>query len=278
MNSRCYIFTPLFISLFLFAEGPIVFIDLPALLGNRLWGFCVAKIIAYELGFDLYCKPIYGFPNTYCYQPNYPHNGYRWERHGNGYDINIQGIINNKAPRNIMVLGYLQRYRYLEHYTDLIKNDWLKIDPALKHKVDEDDIVAHVRIHAPSDAPAMNFEYYKTALEMAQYKQLYICTNEPKHPYIKNFEPYNPIIVSVRDLDPYSLWASSWDETTKLNIDDFAFIASFNKIIISYSTYSWWAGFLSDAAEVYAPYNEKWPTECGKVNEQRYIYIDTDVR
>jgi hypothetical protein len=123
----------------------------------------------------------------------------------------------------------------------------------------------------------MNFDYYEKALSMAHYKRLYICTNAPLHPYIKNFERYNPIVVTDRDLNSY-LGVVPLDETSKLNMDDFGFMASFNKIIIAYSTYSWWAAYLSQATEIYAPYKMGAPMECGKVNENRYIYIDTDVR
>jgi len=54
-------------------------------------------------------------------------------------------------------------------------------------------------------------------------------------------------------------------------------MASFNKIIISYSTYAWWAAYLSDATEIYAPYSKVGNTHYGKVNESRYTYIDTEI-
>lgn len=259
---------------FLEVGKPFVYMDLPALLGNRLWGFCVAKIIALELSFDLYCKPIYGFPNTYQYSSHYPHNNYPWQVHQHDQLIDIPAMVNNKALRNIKLIGYFQRYHYIEKYIDIIRNDWLKIDPVLLHTVDPDDIVVHVRIHV--DKSLMKFEYYEKALAMAQYKQIYICTNEPKHSFMKNFDKYNPIMVSTREFGSY-FPNISWDETTRLNTDEFAFMASFNKMIISYSTYAWWAALLSNATEIYAPdSNGPW-TEYGRVNEARYTYIDTDI-
>lgn len=258
----------------MFAGRPVVAIDLPALLGNRLWGFCVAKIIAQELNYDLYCKPIYGFPNTYAYHPNYPENQFGWESNTDDQIIDMQGIINNKTDRNIKLNGYFQRYSYIEKYADLIRNDWLKIDPALLHEVDPEDIVVHIRFHG-GQAP-VKFEYYEKALAMAQYKQIYICTDQPNHPFINNFAPYNPIMVSKKDFESY-FYNTSWDETTKMNVDDFGFIASFNKIIISYSTYSWWAAYLSNATEIYAPWSRTGNTHYGKVNEARYTYINTDI-
>jgi len=274
MNKQ-YVVLLLLLSQAAYATKPVVYIDLPALLGNRLWGFCVAKIIATELDYDLHCKSIWGFPNTYSYTPHIPGNAYSWEHHECHHDIDIAGITRNKTPRNISINGYFQKYQYIEPYADIIRKEWLKIDPAMLHAVDKDDIVVHVRFHV-GQAPT-NFEYYEKALAMTHYKQLYICTDEPFHPYLKQFEPYNPIIKSTQSFESY-FYSTSWDEVTRKNIGDFAFMASFNKIIISYSTYAWWAAFLSNATEIYAPWSPRTGnTHYGKVNEARYTYIETDV-
>lgn len=251
---------------------PVVLVDLPALLGNRLWAYSVAKIIATELDYDLHCKTIWGFPNTYACTLEVPQNSYPWERHGE--NINIENIVANKTARNIQITGYFQKYDYIKKYADIIRNDWLKIDPELLHDIDKDDIVVHIRFHV-GQAP-VKFEYYEKALSMAKYKQLYICTDEPFHPYLKQFERYTPIIKSTQSFESY-FYTTPWDEITKKNVGDFGFIASFNKIIISYSTYAWWAAFLSNATEIYAPYSRTGNTHYGKVDEARYTYIDTDI-
>jgi hypothetical protein len=67
----------------------------------------------------------------------------------------------------------------------------------------------------------------------------------------------------------------SWDEITALNMDDFLFMMSFDKIIIGVSTYSWWAAFLSEAKEIYAPYDYKF--RYLKVDEDRYHYIPISI-
>lgn len=276
MNKKALILSAL-LSIPIYAQKPFVFIDLQTFLGNQLWNFSVAKIIAQELGNDLYCRSIYGFPNTYQYHTNYPrHNRYPSE----SYDLhaNIKKIISNKNPRNILLNGFYQHYSYIEQYANVIKNDWLKMDPAMLSQVDKDDLVVHVRIEK-YDAPNMDktplpFEYYEKAIAMVDYKQLYICTNEPEHPFIKQFARYSPIIKSTRSFSAAFLKIPGAVHS-KMNTDDFMFIASFNKIIISYSTYSWWAAFLSNATEIYAPFNAigEGYTHYGKVNESRYTYI-----
>jgi hypothetical protein len=86
-----------------------------------------------------------------------------------------------------------------------------------------------------------------------------------KKSYLKYFDKYNPTIVSH---DEYS---------------DFEFIRSFDKIISSNSTFSWWAAFLSDASEIYLPpywesKNSKLSTigNVSKAISEHYEYVNID--
>ena len=65
-------------------------------------------------------------------------------------DIDIRKITNNHRPRNIKIIGYFQRYKYLKPYAEKIRKEWLKIDPAMKYVQDPNDIVIHVRANHPS--------------------------------------------------------------------------------------------------------------------------------
>lgn len=254
---------------------PVVEIAFQALLGNRLFQFCVGKVIAEELGFKLYCPQIWGFPNTYDYINNKPSVAYKTENILAMHDIDIKGIVSNSSPRNIRLEGYFQRYKYFEKYSEIIRNDWLKIDPELTCKQNPEDIVVHIR----SKPYYLPFEYYKKALDSTSYGRLFICIDEPNSPFLENFKPYNPIVKSGRSLCQLMDSDVSWDDISKINFDDFVFISSFNKIICSHSTFCWWAAFLSNAQEIYAPYDSDENFQVyGKVNETRYKYIDTIIR
>ena len=80
---------------------------------------------------------------------------------------------------------------------------------------------------------------------MGLSEDCYICTDDPKSPFLKKFEKYNVIIHKHKNAliqyDPES------------GLDDFKFIMSFNRIIIAQSTFSWWAAFLSKANEIFIP-------------------------
>lgn len=253
---------------------PVVDAELPGLLGNRFFGFCVGKIVADKLGFNLFCKSIKGFPYTYLFAQNVPSNIYKTETIETQHDIDIEKITSDHTLRNIRLRGYFQRYKYLKPYTQVIRKVWLQVDPSLTYTQDPQDIVIHVRANHPTCF--VPFEYYKKALESTTYKRMFICTDEPNHPFLANFKPYNPIMHSVRSLSTLMNAGMSWDAISELNLDEFLFIRSFNKIITSQSTFAWWAAFLSDAEEIYAPYsNNEFYQVYGKVEEERYHYIET---
>lgn len=258
---------------------PVIQVETPGLLGNKLFAYCFAKVIAEKMeGWKVYSTPIWGFPNTYSSAHNKPSSKYSKQTFKNvnikveSFDLN--SVISNKKPRNINIHGFFNSYDYMKPYADLIRKDWLKIEPDLLLPKNHDSIVIHVRAEYPKHY-YIPFEYYEKALSMASYDRVYICTDNPDHPFLKNFAPYDPIIVSTRNITKLLKDKISYAKITKLNMDDFFFIHSFDKIISGLSTYSWWAAFLSDAKEIYAPYNESFKRY--KVEEGRYHYIPTPV-
>lgn len=261
-------------------DGPVVDIHLPGMLGNRLFAFCIGNIIAEKLGFKCYCGPIKGFPYSYSCVDNKPSPSYKTQTidttHGQAiHDIDIEKVTSDRSPRNIKLIGYFQRYKYLRSYREKIRTKWLALDSSMAvAPQDPQDIVIHVRANHPS--VFVPFEYYEKALASTSYRRVFICTDEPKDPFLDKFKKYNPIIHSTRSLSQLMHSGVSWGDISSLNLDEFLFMCSFNKIITSHSTFAWWAAFLSDAQEIYAPYSsdERYQVY-GKVDEDRYHYIDT---
>ena len=73
--------------------------------------------------------------------------------------------------------------------------------------------------------------------------------------------------------------------TTHDPLKDFVFMMSFNKIIQSASSFSWWASFLSKAEAIYtpAPFFGHWSGEYPGVDltvddEARYVYLSCQER
>jgi hypothetical protein len=229
-------------------------------LGNQLFQYCMGRILAEGLGYELNAKPIEGFPNTQkpVKGKNY---SYYFRRHMYGHDVDLKSILADKSKRNIVLTGYFQNYSYYKPHKTVIKRHWLKTNNPFK-RTNKNDIVVHVRrtdcMHVGFGLP---FSYYEDALETASYRRVFICTDDPQSRFLQNFKKYRPII----------------RHSTALN--DFHFIMSFNKIIQSQSSYSWWASFLSKAKEIYTPVplSGYWSRENGeklKIDEERYVYIN----
>lgn len=263
------------------SSTPVVAPVFAGWLGNNLWQYCIAKILAEELRYKVFCPPIYGFPDTYSCQCNRPLSCYPTDHILAFQDISLAHVICNKSPRNIKLEGYFQKYEYLKPYKEKIRREWLEIDSQLLlPPQDPDDIVVHVRCGEnnskyPGSVP---FDYYKKALGRATYKRVVICTDEPDHPFIKNFAPYHPIIHSTRSITAF-IKSPLEAELNKVNFDDFVYMLSFNKMILSYSTYAWWIGFLTEAQEIYMPCPDHTSSyyDYGKIDEARYHYIPTCV-
>jgi len=87
------------------------------------------------------------------------------------------------------------------------------------------------------NAEIIHPDYYKRILDSESFEKVYIVVDEIKYDwekkYMSNFDFYDPIIVSNSPKE------------------DFNFLRSFNKIVTSISTYSYWAAFLSDAEKIY---------------------------
>lgn len=110
------------------------------------------------------------------------------------------------------------------------------------------------------------YSYFKIIIDNVKHNRLFITSDEPFHPFVNEFRDHNPIIVENED-----------------PIKTMAFVAKFNKIGISQSTFSWWAAFLSEAQEIYFPIPKNGPFSLKKelvtkdhyirVHEPRYKYV-----
>jgi hypothetical protein len=107
------------------------------------------------------------------------------------------------------------------------------------------------------------FEYFDIILRNIKMNRLFITSDSPQHPLLKPFDKYSPIYFFQSD-----------------PIKTFNFIRIFNRIVLSQSSYSWWAAFLSQAEEIYYPItqNGQWVVrpkndEDLRVDEDRYVYV-----
>ena len=242
-----------------------------AQLGNKLFQYCLGRIIAEKLGFKLKADPINGFPNT-----GKNIDGHNWSSYPTqileGQQVDLQAILEDRTKRKIILEGFFQRYEYYRDYKNIIRNDWLLTDINIPDQIDPNDVVIHVRRgDYLNHGYALPLSYYESALKKIKYNRVFIVTDEPSDPFLSRFKPYNAIIHKGSMLE------------------DFKFIMLFKKIILPESTFSWWAAFLSGAEEICSPvalygrWFAKQPGPYGRINlkvddENRYIHVECNER
>ena len=104
------------------------------------------------------------------------------------------------------------------------------------------------------------FSYFETLLTQINFDRLIICTDSFDDPFFENFKSYNPIYANYPIFQQFNL------------------IRSANKIVMTESTYCWWAAFLSEAQEIYFPLQGDWlnnkDVDLEVTDELRFINVN----
>jgi hypothetical protein len=236
-------------------------------LGNNLFQYAVGRIIAEHHGYALRCdRPVLP-PSSFLGRPVddgplvtmhdvaacFPHapltmaglefderverfelvDGDPWE----GHTIDLAQILANLAPRQVRLTGFFQRFDYIEPYRNRVRR-WLT--PAAiptPYVISPTDVLVNVR--RGFDYGMLNWtlsaSYYRKVLEgMRDVTRVYVCGTCIDDSVRRVLQPYNPVYF---DASP---------------MEHFAFMMRFKRIVLSNSTFAWWAAFLSDASEIHA--------------------------
>jgi hypothetical protein len=205
-------------------------------LGNRIFQYCLGRIIAERLGFCLKVEGLPQFPNTFELV-----NGRDGSTENTeilrGHRLDLPAILGDTTLRKIHLRGFFQRYEYFRDHKSDIK-EWLRQKQGNKHpQVLPGDLAISLR--RGSDYQwhkwCTPFSFFEQALQSASFKRLLVLTNAPKDPYLERFARYSPVLISGSQMD------------------DFQVLMSCEKLILSESTFGWWAAFLSEAKEIHFP-------------------------
>jgi hypothetical protein len=206
-----------------------------ARLGNNLFQYSLGRILAEELGFALEAQPIPGFSGTLE-----KISGKKYETPEEvltEYRIEFDRLRTDPTARKIVLNGWFQRYEYYRPFRRRIQ-DWLQPDVSLAATPADDDLVINVRrTDYVTLGWALPFSYYEEAIERAGAKKgrLWIVTDAPKDPFFQRFKAWRPRFVCGSALE------------------DLAFMMRARRLVVSQSTFCWWAAFLGNPEEVYAP-------------------------
>lgn len=250
-------------------------------LGNNMFQYSLGRILAESMGLRLNSQPIPEFFRTFE-----PVNPERIEQYEpivfndhvlkiNDEPVSVEDIVNLK-DKAVYLDGWFQRYEYYRPYKEKIR-EWLHIEDIDVGQT-ENDAIIHLRMgdciigDLAKDPYVMPHEYFNKALEIMDFENLFICSDPEtlNHPlfkkYMENFSEYCPTLLCGD------------------KIEDFRAIKSFDKIVMSQSTFSWWGAFLSSASQIFVPVPEpgphtnEWSLESKNVavfvdDEERYSYL-----
>ncbi len=217
-------------------------------LGNHLFQYALGRIMATELGYELEASPIKGFPGT-----SQPVSGARMD--GDpivlvGQSIDFQGLIRGTHMSPIVLDGYFQRYEYYRDYRTSVR-DWLRPSEETRSRVlsrlRPGDVVVHVRVGdvrkrcKPNAHRVTPFAFYRSVLKRLTWDRLFLVTGDPDDALPQRLaRRFGGTIVSgTRE-------------------EDFEMMRAAGRLVMSASTMTWWAAWLSDAREIYFPTTGQW--------------------
>lgn len=202
-------------------------------LGNKMFQYAFGRILAEQKGYSLRCDGIPEFPNTSDKIRGEIYHAPE-ERLISGY-FYLDQYIANPAKRKILIDGHFQNFRYFKPYRDRIKKWFARTSTSIDY---EDATVIHVRRgDYVSMGWALPFSYYRKAIEITWdgASPLYIATDDREDPFFRNFEEYAPKYV---DMGP---------------VDTILAMSQAKSVVMSRSSFSWWAAFLGDHETVVCP-------------------------
>lgn len=221
------------------------------LMGNQMFVYAFARILAEELNLKLECIPIEGFPKTKELVDGEIYNNPVIEFRKQGQQLSeFQKLIKEKSKCMIDVMGNLQHYSYYKDHKNKIK-DWFTLEETIQPYFipNKNDLVIHLRL---GDYMVNNWHlplsYIDNLVKSVPHDNIYVCAGNG---YPKDYtselkqrtEQYLDFIVKE-----YGVKISQGDK-----YQDMKMMFMSNKIAMSPSTYSWWGSWLSDAEEVYFP-------------------------
>ena len=224
-------------------------------LGNKL-NYFIHGIYLHECtGLKFIPEKINGFINSYQEL-----DGFIKEPFINASSINSNSNSIEDYFNNIMHNSYGLCIDFMFHKYDFFKKiginnikRYLKIENEnLYEKPDPEDLVVHIRLGDYNTAGIVTEKnLYLNCINKIKYSKCYIVTDDPNNSFLDEFKSIGCIIRKNNELE------------------DFIFLKNAKKIIISKSTFSWTAAYISDADEIYFPISDnKWPFYNNPIGDQ----------
>ena len=208
-------------------------------LGNQLCQYVSARLLADQLGFALGTQYTWNYTVSFT-EPD-PGSVFLNDPITIVETADIGNILEHQyTNRHYHLQGYWQNSNYYLPNRDKILS-WIIFPTTILQPVCQDDIVMHIRLTDYKEfgkgGTVLSQDYYRDCLDKEPYDFAYVITDDPSDPYLDFLNDYHNVVIRKNNTEK----------------DDFWYMNSFDRIIISNSTFSWWSAFLSNASKIYTP-------------------------
>jgi hypothetical protein len=211
-------------------------------LGNTLAQYCLGRIIAEGLGFNLRASPIPGFPDILPLErgvaqsigPSQPLEAHR---------IDLAAILADRTPRRVILNGYFQRYEYFQPATRAFAIGSRARSARKTGRTTSRSTFARATSgrRAPRRAESTANttrcrSFYDAILRSQRWGRVTVVTEDRSDPMVQKL-------------------AASFDAEVRSGsaFEDFNRLRSSANLILSVSSYAWLAGWLSSATRLFFP-------------------------
>jgi len=247
-----------------------VLVRLQGTCGNQLWQYAVARIYAEKYNHSLLVDAKHAlrddllhFPNATYQKDGWDHNGFHPESTANFLDGHLHEFKPISQKQDAYFFGYFQRFEYIKDHKEKIQ-EWFQVDKDLPLELTESDLVLSIRRgwngYPVDQCPSAAF--YQRIIEKENPSRIILCTDSFDDPYFDFLQKYSNVHLANYEM-----------------MTQFCLIKSAKKVVLSPSTFCWWAAWLGDADVIYYPWvGDLIPTINGVDwfvnNEKRYLAVN----
>lgn len=223
-------------------------------LGNILFQYCFARVLAQRLNYRLAAAPVRDFAGTRAVVEGEEVFGpaTRWQGQW-PFDALVgrpieRGELSMAPGARVTLDGWFQQFEFIADVRDDVREDWLRLDDPHPPRPSRDFAIC-LRFGNDAGTPAKaddpkagsNMNCFLRENEVRRlagqvpHERLFLVTDQPRHPQIEALRDLRAEIVSGSEMER------------------FRFTHSCQKVAIGQETTGWWAAFLGVAREVYFP-------------------------
>lgn len=222
--------------------------------GNRMFQFAFGKILSTEKSVPFYHDEMPNFDIKSNLPANF--NNFITTRALGINKTNKNYLL--ETDKNILVDSFLQKACYYIDYKELLKKSFnIEYDKLLEEKL-KDSLVIHYRETDYKDLKLLpNIKMYENFLSQNYFKDVIIVTDNSTCEGIKQLKSLGCILASEGVVDQFKTFCDD------RGMYDFRIMLNSSNLLMSQSSFSWWAAFLGLDKKIFFPYYNKgmWPTE-----------------